>query len=231
MRKEGCRALVGPGTTSGFREARLLARACRRPARRRCPGVLRTLLATRICSSRLALCGEPRAAVGAPGAHGELQAAVVAVTGAGRPVATRLACRDGIPVHPLSAFADPVANAIGARASAPAKVARPNVLRMFFTSVLSPSARRQRPLDAGADAVFRQGDLGRAVSVRHGRGRQHSRPTGRSHPVATEGAMPPPVGPTHTQVRGFEIICSFSRLSGPYKPICAKSYRITACCG
>src|ERR1700761_5827457 len=39
------------------------------------------------------------AAVGAPGAHGELQATVEAVAGAGRPVAARLAGGDGIPVH------------------------------------------------------------------------------------------------------------------------------------
>src|SRR5262247_2536749 len=38
------------------------------------------------------------AAVGTPGAHRELQAAVVAITCSGRPVAAGLARRDGIPV-------------------------------------------------------------------------------------------------------------------------------------
>src|SRR6185437_10948229 len=46
---------------------------------------------------------------------------------------------------PLSALAVPVAIAIGATASAPAMVASPNVLRMFFTSILSPSAHHQHP--------------------------------------------------------------------------------------
>src|SRR5665213_3070350 len=40
-----------------------------------------------------------RPAVGAPGARGELQPAGESVTGADSPVATRLALRDGIPVH------------------------------------------------------------------------------------------------------------------------------------
>ena len=41
-----------------------------------------------------------RATVGTPGAHGELQAAVVAVTCVNRPVTAGLAGRDGIPVDP-----------------------------------------------------------------------------------------------------------------------------------
>src|SRR5215212_10074140 len=53
---------------------------------------------------------------------------------------------------PLSAFAVPVSNAIGDRASAPAMVASPNVVRMFFTSFLSPSARQSTPAHADADA-------------------------------------------------------------------------------
>src|SRR5689334_8293186 len=39
------------------------------------------------------------AAVGVPGAHGELQATVVAVSGVDRPVATGLTGGDGVPVH------------------------------------------------------------------------------------------------------------------------------------
>ena len=58
-----------------------------------------TFSATRICSSRLAPDGEPDAAVGTPGARRELQAAGEAVTGADAPVTTRLALRDGVPVH------------------------------------------------------------------------------------------------------------------------------------
>src|SRR6478609_9618617 len=43
--------------------------------------------------------GRPRSTVGPPGAHGELQASVVTIAGGGVPVATRLACCDGVPVH------------------------------------------------------------------------------------------------------------------------------------
>src|SRR6185312_16926983 len=79
---------------------------------------------------------------------------------------------------PLSAFAVPVATnieAIGARARAPAMVASPNVVRMFFTSFLSPSARRQRPL-AQAQMPMRQRGLGHAISVRHDRGSERITP-------------------------------------------------------
>src|SRR5829696_16711 len=92
---------------------------------------------------------------------------------------------------PLSAFAVPVANAIGARASAPAMVASPNVVRMFFTSFLSPSARQQRP-HARTQMPSGRG-LGRAVSVGHDRGSENITPPGftpggrgrRSRPPAT----------------------------------------------
>src|ERR687889_316130 len=80
---------------------------------------------------------------------------------------------------PLSAFAVPVANAIGARASAPAMVASPNVVRMFFTSFLSPSARQQRP-QARTQMPVRQ----RFGSCRLGQARQGERKTsqiGRAH--------------------------------------------------
>src|SRR5258705_6664157 len=63
------------------------------------PWECRTFSATRICSSRLACWGEALTAVGVPGAHGELQAAVVTVTGRGRPVAAGFAGCDSIPVH------------------------------------------------------------------------------------------------------------------------------------
>ena len=58
-----------------------------------------TFSATRICSSRLALLGRARPTVGTPGAQGELQAAVVAISGRDTPVAAGLAGRDGIPVR------------------------------------------------------------------------------------------------------------------------------------
>src|SRR4029079_18017400 len=69
----------------------------------------------------------------------------------------------------LSALAVPVAIAIGATASAPAMVASPNVLRMFFTSILSPSAHHHHPRGhAGAVACTQARELGRTVSVRCG---------------------------------------------------------------
>src|SRR6185437_15068113 len=87
----------------------------------------------------------------------------------------------------LSALAVPVASAIGATASAPAMVARPNVLRMFLTSILSPSACHQHPRGrAGAVACTQARELGRTVSVRCGSGRQEV-PHRASGPAAVKG--------------------------------------------
>ena len=141
------------------------------------------------------------------GAHGELQAAVITVTGVDPPVAAGLAGRDSAQFT-LSAFAVLVASAIGAAARAPAMVARPNVLRMFFTSFLSPSARLQHPRGrAGAAACYTDGRVGsrRLGQTRQGRPEVPLRTSG---PAAAEGD-PASRSPTHTQVVGFEIICFF----------------------
>ncbi len=170
------------------------------------PWVFSTLLATRICSSRPAWWGEPDAAIGTPGAHGELQAAVVAVTGVGGPVAARLAGRDCIPVHTAVRIRSAGRQRHRCEGQRPRDGGQPercaDVLHFFPFAKRAPTT----PARAGADAV-QAGDLGRAVSVRHDKGSDTS-PHRASSPAAAKGDHAS-AGPTHTQVRGLKLFARF----------------------
>ena len=93
-RARECRA-QGPGIRLAF--VRLISRDGRRPAMRGCPAS--AARSPRPGSAPHGWRRPPtRATIGMPGAGGELQATGETVTGVDRPVATRLALRDGVPV-------------------------------------------------------------------------------------------------------------------------------------
>ena len=165
-----------------------------------------TFLATRICSSRLARCGEPAPPLDRQVPMRELQAAVVAVTGVDGPVAARLAGSDRIPVHAVRI------RGAGRRApSGPQRAPRrwwpaQTSCGCSSTSILSPSARHHhRARDTqvqclvrrkGWVAPSRSGTTGEAAIASPG-----VRPGSRRRRIR----LPQP---HYTQVRGFEIICS-----------------------
>jgi len=122
----------------------------------------------------------------------KLQTAVVAVTGGGcascRPT-RRLRRRPNSP-RPHSRL--PAPSAIGATTSAPAMVASPNVLRMFFNFDPLAKARRQGTPRDDADEMsgFQAAGMGRA---RLGRattaGEAQIRPAGHYAPAAAKAVV------------------------------------------
>src|ERR1700704_5032077 len=112
---------------------------------------------------------------------------------------------------PPSAFAVPAPSAIGATTSAPAMVASPNVLRMFFN--FDPLAKRA-PKDARDHADEMPGfQAVRSGSHRLGRARQReARAASPGIPPGRRSDLQVRRSPAHTQVLGFEIICSIWRL-------------------
>ena len=112
-----------------------------------------------------------RATVGVPGARRELQAAREAVTGADRPVSTRLALRDGVPVHAVR-----LANGRGRRSVRRRR--RRNVRVEAHRSRWRRGVRRRRRRNVGVEA-HRGGrprrQVNRRQSVRHGGRRRNVR--------------------------------------------------------
>jgi hypothetical protein len=169
-----------------------------------------------------------RAAVGTPGAHRELQAAVVAITCCGPPVATRLARRDGIPVNAvrIGGTGRQRHRRHSERACDGGQTKRPADVPHF-----DPFAKRAPSTPArtrGRSCLYTGEGVGphRLGQVRQRKARDASPGTG---PAAVESGNPPSgsvSAPTHTQVLGFEIILLRLKLFGPYKAIGAKSYRV-----
>ena len=192
---------------TGVPEVRGTSRAGRRSATRRCPGVCRTRWRPG-SAPRGGVVRQARAAVGAPGAHRELQAAVVAVTGVDRPVATGLARRDGVPVQRCP----------HSRCRSPAPWVPQRARRRWWPAQTScgcssnfcPFAKRAPPnarATRGAAACSQAGELGRAVSVRHDRGgniclagRDTRRPP---------KAIPPSAAPLTRRFVGLKLFAPF----------------------
>ena len=176
------------------------------------PCVFSTFSATRICSARLAVCGEPEPPLARQVPMRELQAAVVAVTSVDRPVAAGLAGRDGIPVDAVR-----IGGAGRHAPSVPQQAHRqwwPDQTSCGCSSLRS--FRQARAINTRAVAraqlpVHRQRSWV-APSRSDATGGGEKVPHRASGPVAAEGDLASR-GPAHTQVRGFEIICSFWRRS------------------
>jgi hypothetical protein len=193
---------LGPGTISDLCCARLLAA----PAAAR-PGTNTLSLQHIVRDPDLLLAtsvmGRSAATTGTPGAHGELQPAVVAVTGVDGPVAARLARRDGVPVHTAVRIRGTGRQRHRRQGERPRDSGQPE--RSADVSHFFPFAKRAPTTPAGAGAAaVEAGELGRAVSVRHGRGGEQITPPGVT-PGGRRKAIPPFRGPTHTQVRGLKL--------------------------
>jgi hypothetical protein len=91
-----------------------------------------------------------RTAVGVPGAHGELQSAVVAVAGLNGPVAARLTRRDGIPVHPTFRIRGAGSQRHRSQCERPSDGGQP---KRFADVLQLRSFRQARAKDSRANAV------------------------------------------------------------------------------